>query len=222
LQRIPFHPSLGNHDGNGSEAREDLPVYLDNFFFPDNRPARYYTFSFGGLADFFALDSTDNTETGPPAPQYGPNSPQFAWMKGALTASLAPWKIPYFHHPPFTAGPAHPPSYNELRHWVDLFGRTGVKTVFNGHEHNFQFSRDDAVTEHVRYIVSGAGGQLRLGDVTEKMPAAHIEGWAEHRHFLVVEIDGREMRVTPVSYEPFSVLDAQHRKIAMPLVIDLP
>ena len=59
LQHIPFHPSLGNHDGNGSESRGDLTVYLDNFFFPENRPARYYTFSFGGLADFFALDSTE-------------------------------------------------------------------------------------------------------------------------------------------------------------------
>jgi tartrate-resistant acid phosphatase type 5 len=222
LQRIPFHPVLGNHDGNGSENRLDLNVYLDNFFFPENRPARYYTFSFGGLADFFALDSTDNTVTGPPAPQYGRDSKEFAWMRQAFASSKAPWKIPYFHHPPFTAGPAHPPSYNELRHWVDLFGRTGVKVAFSGHEHNFQFSRDDNVTEHVRYIVSGAGGQLRVGDVTKKMAAAHIEGWAAHRHFLVVEIRGREMRITPVSYEPFTVVDAQHRRIAMPLVIDLP
>ena len=222
LQRIPFHPSLGNHDGNGSEYRGDLNVYLDNFFFPDNRPARYYTFSFGELADFFALDSTSNTETGPPAPQYGRDSPQFAWMKEALGASQAPWKIPYFHHPPFTAGPAHPPSYIQLRHWVELFSRTGVKVAFNGHEHNFQVSRDDDVTGHVRYIVSGAGGQLRLGDVTKKMPAAQIDGWAAHRHFLLVEIDGREMRVTPLSYEPFQVLNASHRPIRMPFVIHLP
>lgn len=222
LRRIPFHPSLGNHDGNASESRGDLPAYLDNFFFPENKPARYYTFSFGGLADFFALDSTDNTERGPPAAQYGRNSPQWPWLQQALSQSTAPWKIPYFHHPPFTAGPAHGPSYAVLRHWMDLFERTGVKTVFTGHEHNLQISEDSAATGHVRYIVSGAGGQLREGDVTKKMAAAHIEGWAAHRHFLVVEIEERTMRITPVSYEPFNVVDAKRQAIPMPFVISLP
>jgi tartrate-resistant acid phosphatase type 5 len=222
LQHIPFHPSLGNHDGNGSENRSDLTVYLDNFFFPENRPARYYTFSFGGLADFFALDSTDNTENGPPAPQYGRNSPQWPWMQQALAASTAPWKIPYFHHPPFTAGPAHPSSFTALHHWMQLFERSGVKVVFSGHEHNLQFSEDSDATGHIRYVVSGAGGQLRDGDITRKMAAAHIEGWAAHRHFMVVEIEGRTMRVTPVSYEPFVVRNSAHQPIAMPLVIDLP
>ena len=59
IAEIPFYPTLGNHDGNASENRGDLWVYLDNFFFPRNKPARWYTFSFGGLADFFALDTTD-------------------------------------------------------------------------------------------------------------------------------------------------------------------
>lgn len=222
LGRIPFHPVLGNHDGNASENRGDLAVYLDNFFFPENKPARYYTFSFGGLADFFALDSTDNTEKGPPAAQYGRNSPQWPWLQEAMGASVAPWKIPYFHHPPFTAGPAHPPSYSAERHWLDLFERSGVKVAFSGHEHNLQFSEDSEATGHIRYIISGAGGQLRDGDVTKKMAAAHIEGWAAHRHFLVVEIEGRTMRITPVSYEPFTVTNASRQAIAMPFVINLP
>jgi tartrate-resistant acid phosphatase type 5 len=222
LQHIPFHPTLGNHDGNGSESRGDLGVYLDNFFFPGNRPARYYTFSYGGLADFFALDSTDNTFTGPPAPQYGRSSPQWPWLQRALGESTAPWKIPYFHHPPFTAGPAHPSSFTALHHWMQLFERSGVKVVFSGHEHNLQFSEDNDATGHIRYIISGAGGQLREGNVTGKMAAAHIEGWAAHRHFLVVEIEGRTMRVTPVSYEPFAVQNRAHQVISMPFVINLP
>jgi hypothetical protein len=222
LARIPFHPVLGNHDGNASESRGDLAVYLDNFFFPENKPARYYTFSYGGLADFFALDSTDNTESGPPAPQYGRDSAQWQWLQQTMAASSAPWKIPYFHHPPFTAGPAHPPSYALLRHWVELFSRSGVKTVFSGHEHNLQFSEDSDATGHVRYVVSGAGGQLRAGDVYKKMGAARIEGWAAQRHFLVVEIEGRTMRITPVSYEAVTVRDAGKRIVAIPLVISLP
>ena len=52
-----------------------------------------------------------------------------------------PWKIPYFHHPPFNAGPRHPAAADEVPHFIESFKREGVKVVFSGHEHNFQFSR---------------------------------------------------------------------------------
>ena len=163
LRQIPFYPSLGNHDGNSSENRGDLAAYLDNFFFPENRPARWYEFSFGGLADFFALDSTENSTASHTAPVFGPESEQFRWMEKAMPESKAPWKIPYFHHPPFTAGPAHSASYGVLRHWHDLFQKTGVKVVFTGHEHNLQFSENSDATGHIQYVVTGAGGELRIG-----------------------------------------------------------
>ena len=47
---------------------------------------------------------------------------------------------------------------------MQLFERSGVKVVFTGHEHNLQFSEDNDATGHIRYIVSGAGGQLRDGE----------------------------------------------------------
>jgi hypothetical protein len=213
LEQIPFQPSLGNHDGNATEDRGDLVTYLDNFFFPQNRPARWYHFEFGGLADFFALDSTDNTTTGHPAPAYAPGGEQSRWLAETMGASRAPWKIPYFHHPPFNAGPGHGASYVVLRHWVDLFARSGVKVVFTGHEHNYQFSKVDEMTGGVQYIVSGAGGELRSGDVTANMAKAHIAGWAATRHFLVVEIDGNTMRITPMSNEKFVPVDANHRPL---------
>ncbi len=62
LASIPFFPALGNHDGNETERHRDLAAILDNFPFPQNKPARYYDFTYGGLAQFFALDSTSNTE----------------------------------------------------------------------------------------------------------------------------------------------------------------
>jgi hypothetical protein len=54
------------------------------------------------------------------------------------------------------------------------------------------------------------------------MPRAEIEGWAPELHFLSVEIDGREMSVTPVFARPAQVVDANGRKIGMPLKITLP
>ncbi|MDQ6663404.1 MAG: metallophosphoesterase, partial [Acidobacteriota bacterium] len=150
LQRIPFYPTLGNHDGNGTENRGDLPVYLDNFFFPGNKPARWYTFSFGDLAQFFALDSTDNSEEGPKRPVYAANGEEFRWLRQVMPASKALWKIPYFHHPIYNAGPRHPNSYEDLKHFVDLFRESGVAVIFNGHEHNFQFSERNEATGNMR------------------------------------------------------------------------
>jgi hypothetical protein len=220
LSAIPFRPSPGNHDGNGSENRGDLPAYLDNFFFPQSQPARWYTFQFADLAQFFSLDSTTNTLAGRPEPVFLASGPQFAWFRQAITVSRAPWKIPYFHHPPFNAGPYHGASLKDLRPFCEAFAMNGVKVVFNGHEHNFQFSERDDATAGIEYVISGAGGELRPGDVRGKMRKAHIAGWAAEHHFLSVEIEGDEMRITPIAAKgTLEPLDSTGRKIAMPLVV---
>jgi tartrate-resistant acid phosphatase type 5 len=168
LAHVPFFPTLGNHDGNETERRKDLAAYLDNFFFPGDRQARYYQFNYGGLADFFALDSTMNTESGPARAAYLEGGAQFEWLQSVMPRSTAAWKIPYYHHTMFNAGPHHAPSFGELHHWMDLFSRSGVKVAFNGHEHNFQYSEVNARSGGVRYVTSGAGGELRPGDVSAK------------------------------------------------------
>jgi tartrate-resistant acid phosphatase type 5 len=221
IARIPFYPSLGNHDGNETENRADLAAYLDNFFFPAHIASRYYRFSYGGLADFFALDSSSNSESGPPRPAYTKDSDQFKWLQTNLAESRVPWKIPYFHHPVFNAGPRHPAVADEIPHILDVFKRRGVKIVFNGHEHNFQFSKKNGQTGNIRYVVSGAGGELRTGDVRGSMDSAQIEGWAAVLHFLSVEIEGREMRITPISSSAFDVVTHDGKKIEMPLRVTL-
>jgi tartrate-resistant acid phosphatase type 5 len=222
LARIPFYPSLGNHDGNETESRGDLAQYLDNFFFPPpHAPARYYRFSFGGFADFFALDSSTNSEQGPPRPGYSKDGEQYKWLQTNLSQSQVPWKITYIHHPPYNAGPRHPAAANELSHFIELMKRHGVKVSFSGHEHNFQFSKKNSTTGNIRFVLSGAGGELRTGNVTGSMDRAEIEGWAPVLHFLSVEIEGREMRITPVSPQPFDVVTRDRKKIEMPLKITL-
>ncbi|MGH9657435.1 MAG: metallophosphoesterase [Bryobacteraceae bacterium] len=218
LARVPFYPSLGNHDGNESESREDLPVYLDNFFFPRNRPARYYRFGFGGLAEFFALDTTRNSLAGPTAPQYLEGGEQSAWLAKAIGEPAARWKIPYFHHPPFTAGPRHDPMLEPLAHWLKLFQSAGVKVVFTGHEHNLQFSEAGEATGGIRYVISGAGGELRRPNLEDRLEGTHIAAWAAQRHFLVVEIENAEMRITPIGVggAPLELHGAERR---LPLVI---
>jgi hypothetical protein len=222
LGRIPFYPTLGNHDGNETENRADLSAYLDNFFFPGEKPSRWYQFSYAGLADFFALDSTMNTESGPPLAQYLAGQPQFKWMQQVIPASKAPWKIPYFHHPPFNAGPRHPASYRDLQHWVELFANSGVKVSFHGHEHNFQISEANRLSGGIRFVVAGSGGELRTPDVTRKMANANIAAFTAQNEFLEVEIDGKTMRITPLGYEPMRVHDANGAVVRLPFVITLP
>ena len=218
---VPFFATLGNHDGNETERRADLTVYLDNFFFPRNEPARYYHFRFADLAEFFALDTTSNTLEGAPRSNIEPGGEQHLWLEKTLKAATVRWKIPYYHHAPFSAGPRHEPSGPKLEHILGLFRASGVRVAFNGHEHNFQFSEASEATGGIRYITTGAGGALRTGDVRRNMAREHIDGWAPQRHFTVVEIEGATLRVTPVSYEPVKVTGRDGGEIGMPLEIRL-
>ena len=222
IARIPFFPSLGNHDGNETEKHADLDAMLDNFAYPQGKPGRYYSFTYADLAKFVALDSTRNTESGPSQPGYLEDSAQFHWMQSEFAKPHASWIIPFFHHPMFTAGPEHPPSLEQLRHWLTLFAASGVKTVFNGHEHNFQVSEANQQTAGITFIVSGAGGELRRGNVQSRMKRSNIRAWAEQNHFLVAEIDGKTMRVTPLSYEPLAVIESNGGRAALPITIKLP
>jgi tartrate-resistant acid phosphatase type 5 len=222
LARVPFFPSLGNHDGNESERHHDMDVILDNFAFPQNKPGRYYDFTYGGLAQFFALDSTSNTESGHAKPDYLEDSPQFHWMQSEFSGAHPLWVIPFFHHPLFTAGPDHPPSMQQLRHWFALFVEHGVKVVFSGHEHNFQASEVGPSTGGIQFFVSGAGGELRTGNVQKNMRKAHIQAWAQQNHFLEVSIDGKTMRVTPLSYEPLRIVNADGGAVSVPFTVTIP
>jgi hypothetical protein len=220
LKAVPFYATLGNHDGNETEAQGDLAAYLDNLFFPEPGPRRYYRFTYGGLAEFYALDSTENTPAGPKHPQYLPDGEQDRWLRAQMAQPpAAPWRIASFPHPPFPAGPLHAPSRGHLKSLLDSLERGGVQVVFNGHEHNFQFSSEGPETGGIQYVVSGAGGELRKGEVLSHMAQARIAGWAADTHFLVVEVDEREMRITPRSVSEVRVLDAGGRRVTMPLVV---
>ncbi len=221
LARIPFFGSLGNHDGNETESHRDLPAYLDNFPFPGDKPGRYYDFTYGGLAEFFGLDSTRNTTSGSPRPAYMETGEEFRWMQQEFAKPKPLWVIPFYHHPAFNAGPLHAPSIRDLQHWVDLFHANGVKVVFNGHEHNFQMSEANELSEGIRFITSGAGGELRPGNVQGNMKRANIAAWAPQNHFLAVEIEGKTMRVWPLSFAQVNVKDSDGRPVPLPIVITL-
>ena len=217
LRRIPFYPSLGNHDGNESENRGDLDVYMDNFAFPAFQPARWYQFRYANLAQFFALDSTENNLAGKKAWIKGGG--QEKWLKESLAAPAPPWRIAYWHHPPFTAGPHHDSSLAWLQSAVDLLAENGAQVVFNGHEHNFQISKRNAATKGVQYIVSGSAGELRDDGVQSLLEATNMLAWSPQRQFLSVEIDGDTMRVQPIGFERIKAVNSKGENFPFPFSI---
>jgi 3',5'-cyclic AMP phosphodiesterase CpdA len=147
---IHFYAALGNHDvRRGREAEMNYPNFNMN-------GKAYYSFVKGdGLVEFFALDTTNITQQ------------QLSWLDGALRASKAIWKIPYFHHPIYSSGITHG-SDTKLRAQLEpLFVKYGVTAALSGHDHTYERTKPQ---QGIQYFVSGTGGQLRKGDLDRRTP----------------------------------------------------
>jgi tartrate-resistant acid phosphatase type 5 len=120
-----------------------------------------------------------------------PNHREFVETSFAPT-STPTWRIPFCHHPPFSAGPRHH-NTKSMERLIPLFQRAGVRAVFSGHEHNFQHSFVDGI----HYFVSGAAGKFR-NEVPDQFVQAHTRSWSSRCHFLLVRIDGDKMVVRAV------------------------
>jgi predicted MPP superfamily phosphohydrolase len=168
---VRFYASLGNHDNQSNRFYE-----LFNM-----GGQRYYTFVKKNVR-FFVLD-TDLLDP-----------PQLSWIETALKSSSEPWKICYFHHPLYSDGRTHG-SQVDLRVILEpLFVKYGVNVVFAGHDHVYERIKPQ---KGIYYFVSGAGGQLRKGDVKRSdLTAAAFD---EDQSFMAVEIDGLDMWFQAIS-----------------------
>ena len=137
-----FWPSLGNHDWYTTGARP----YLDYFTLPNNE--RYYTTQQGNVG-IFVIDSDSSEPDGTSS-----TSIQANWLKNAMLASTAKWKLVFFHHPPFTSGVSGGAS--EMK-WA--FQQWGATAVFAGHDHDYERLNENGLT----YFVDGTGGESLTG-----------------------------------------------------------
>jgi tartrate-resistant acid phosphatase type 5 len=206
LNRVPFFPTVGNHDAGDSENSDDRGQLADNMLL-DLRfrrdvqsgrasldPGLFYRLQFGSLVEFICVDSSFANELD--VEHYFDDPSHAEWLREALAAGdgEAPrWRIPFSHHPPFSAGPEHGPTKGLVDRVVPLFEHAGVRLVLSGHEHNFQHS----LVNGIHYVVTGAGGKLRSEPPTG-FDAAGTRGWAAAGHFLVVEADADRAVVHPV------------------------
>ncbi len=134
-----FFPCLGNHDWIAAGAAP----YLNYFTLPGNE--RYYDFAKGPV-HFYAIDSDPHEPDG-----MTDTSTQAIWLKNALAVSQEPWKIVYFHHPPYNSGAQHGPAY--AMRWP--FKAWGATTVLSGHEHVYE----RLIQDNLLYVINGLGGR---------------------------------------------------------------
>ena len=157
-------------------------------------PAKYYTFSLGGV-DFWALDTNEVMTD----PINGNSDPQKAWFQAGTAASAATWKIVFGHHPYISNGPhGNAGAYENLeaipfpfvagtnvKKFMDATICNKIDVYFSGHDHQLQWLQP---TCGVEFIVSGAGS--KAGPLPGKNPVR----WqlAEMEGFIWVEIAGKD------------------------------
>ena len=162
---VKFYAALGNHDNQ-----------TNRFYKPWNMNGeRYYAYAKKN-AKFFVLDSDYM------------DPKQLQWIEGELKSARDDWKIVYFHHPLYSSGGRHG-SEVDLRVTLEpLFVKYGVNVIYSGHDHIYERIKPQ---KGIYYFVSGAGGQLRSGDL--KKSALTAAGYDQDQTFMLNEVAGDEL-----------------------------
>ncbi len=233
INRVCVYPSIGNHDAGESEDRDDREQVEDNFYVRERiaseqaagraslDPGLFYRFRYGSNVEFVCIDTSKEHLF---AERLFDHPKHRDFIEEAFPPSTAApaWRIPFCHHPPFSAGPRHH-NTEAMQSLIPLFQRAGVRAVFSGHEHNFQHS----VADGINYFVSGAAGKFRA-DTPDEFGEARTRSWSNRCHFLLVEIAGPEMIVraigelgTSATLTDIARLDPRGAPVTEPMVIAL-
>lgn len=143
-----FFPALGNHDwGDPGTALLTCDVngncsgkWLSYFNLPGN--GRYYNVKRGEV-EIFVLDDYYLEPDGNRS-----NSKQALWLRAAVAASTATWKVAIHHYPGYLSGA----SGLAAMRWP--FAAWGLDAVFSGHTHLYERLQIDGIP----YFVNGVGG----------------------------------------------------------------
>src|SRR5215208_4417252 len=170
--KVKFYATLGNHD-------QALQVNYENF---NMNGKEYYRFKKGDVA-FYSLNSNYMDKK------------QVEWLESELAKDTSEWKVCFFHHPPYSSAKKHG-SDGQLREVVEpIFLKYGVDVVLTGHDHVYERIKPQ---KGIYYFVSGAGGQLRSGDVDDASPLTE-KSYDRDMHFMLFEVAGDQMYFQAIS-----------------------
>jgi tartrate-resistant acid phosphatase type 5 len=206
INRVPVFPSFGNHDEVETEGEDDRDQLYDNLYVlphltvmrdPGDAsldPGLFYRFRFGADIEFVCVDTSKGAVDG----RYFRSKKNRAFLEKAFAVSNPPrWRIPFWHHPPYSAGPTHLGKESIREELVDKYLQPTVKVAFTGHEHNFQYSFDG----RIHHFLTGGGGGFRENEPRkDRLAAEKTQVWGGNTegHFLICEIDGPKITIDPV------------------------
>lgn len=154
---IPFHPVAGNHD---------YDTLSGSYFFNKYGIPRYYSKRFTNVEFFFYNGgwttanvpvNANGITSGATSEPDGNNSTslQSAWLRNAITASTAMFKIIIVHEPPWTTDDSYYPGYADLR----FLSTVGADAVISGHGHSMERWDKNGFP----FFVCGVGGRSLRG-----------------------------------------------------------
>jgi Icc-related predicted phosphoesterase len=188
-KKIPIYPALGNHDLHGGEK-----IALGNYFqrFPELKNSRYYSLRAANTLTLVLDSALAETE-----------GQQGRWLASKLDniPSDVDFVFLIFHHPPYTSSSdekkfggghsARSPEQQLAKVLEDRQPQARVRfVVFSGHVHNYERHEHGGVT----YFVSG-GGAAHAYPI-ERAPDDPVQSKQVNYHYLLVEVDDKQLKVT--------------------------
>ncbi len=199
-KRVPFFPCPGNHEYYTANGGPYLTVFdVPKAGVPVAGQGKFYSFDWGP-AHFVSLDSNQ-----PLVDASRGRGPMLDWLRNDLRGTRQPWKIVYFHHPPYAWGPNEKDPNSELvrQHVVPILEQYDVQLVLNGHEHSYQRTCPlrrgfrTGGTEGIVYVTTGGGG----GPLYEVYRNPLHEYGASVYHYVRVDVDGVRLRVQAIGMD---------------------
>jgi len=208
IDHLAFYPTAGNHDGADEEAADDRVQLEDNLYLTSRfapraeagraslGPGLFYRLQLGALLELVCVDTTWGAERGA---HWFDDPEHRAWLESTFDGPSTDvvWRVPFCHHPVWSAGPHHPDMEAQIDRLVPLYRRSGTRLLLHGHEHNFQHGRRDDLD----YVVTGAGGKLDERPPRRTREAGTLS-WAAAPHCLLVHVSERAITIVPYGPTP--------------------
>lgn len=198
MKRVPFFPTLGNHDYGSDMAAPYLALHvLPASGTPEADAGRYYSFDWGDV-HFVSLDS--NLLIHPAMARR-----MLDWLERDLQRTGQFWKVAFFHHPPYPTGHhREDPLCAQVRAEIlPVLERHGVQVTFSGHEHAYERTKPLRNGETtfpgkgmVSFITGGGGADLHLVG-----PAPWVAHAESVHHYLRVRVQGWRLEITAVALD---------------------
>jgi hypothetical protein len=204
---IPVIAAIGNHEVNSVVA----PYYEANFAFPATET--YGVLDFGDYLSVWVLDTNHRARIA---------GKQTEWFAASIAARAKDPRrilIPVYHVPAYPSVRKDEGTTLEIRqHWVPLFEKAGISTVFEHHDHAYKRTHpllggkvQDDPAKGVTYLGDGAWG-ASIRKVRPPADVPHIAKSQSVNHLFFFEM-GPE---GPLKFQAISVTGEVFDRFELP------